>query len=176
MDVERSLRPALGNYASDDRFWDREREVGEIGAYLADGQSVLVTGPRRVGKTSVVRRVLAELGPSGRALFVDVEQHDDPTEMFAALAAEASDDAGFWRLIGRRFAKRIGHAADRLERVDVGVLKVELQAAMAGSWRDDARAIVEALAGADRPTVVAVDEFPLLVDGSWAATRRGPSC
>lgn len=51
-----------------------------------------------------------------------------------------------------------------MEAVQVGLLKVELQAAMAGSWRDDARAIVEAMAGADRPTVLAVDELPLLVD------------
>jgi hypothetical protein len=161
---EEPLRPALGNYAAGERFWDRRREVGEITAYLVDGQSVLVTGPRRVGKTSVVHRVLAELGPSTTALFVDVEQHADPTEMFAALAAAASGDPGFWGRIGGWFGKRLGGVFDRVESVDLGVLKVELQAAMAGSWRDDAHAIVEALAAADKPTVVAVDELPLLVD------------
>lgn len=35
--------------------------------------------------------------------------------------------------IGRRFAKRLAHAADRLESLDLGFLEVELQAAMAGS-------------------------------------------
>jgi uncharacterized protein len=161
---EATLTPALGNYAAGERFWDREREVSEIVGYLVAGQGVLVTGPRRVGKTSVVRRVLSEVGPSTDALFIDVEQHRDPTEMFAALAAAASSDAGFWRRIGKWFGKRLGGAADHIEAVNLGVVKVDLQAAMAGSWRDDARAIVGALAEADRPTVVAVDEFPLLVD------------
>lgn len=166
------LRPALGNYAAGERFWDRKQEVADIAGYLADGQSVLVTGPRRVGKTSVVRRVLGELGPSATGLFIDVEQHADPTEMFAALAAEASRDAGFWRRLGKRFSKRVESMVDRVDSVDVGVLKVELQAAMAGSWRDDGRAIVEALAESGTPTVVAVDEFPLLVD---RVLRRDPA-
>lgn len=74
--------------------------------------------------------------------------------------------------IGRWFGKRLGGAVDRLESVDLGMLKVELQAAMAGSWRDDAHAIVEALAAADKPTVVAVDELPLLVD---RVLRRDPA-
>ncbi len=172
MTADGPLRPALGNYAAGDRFWDRTREVGDISAYLADGQSVLVTGPRRVGKTSVVRRVLAGLDPSIRTLFIDVEHHDDPTEMFAALAAAASGDAGFWRRIGAWFGKRLGAAADGVDTVDLGVLKVELQAAMAGSWRDDARAIVGALAAQSSSTIVAIDELPLLVE---RVLRRDPA-
>jgi hypothetical protein len=97
-----------------------------------------------------------------RTLFVDVEQYADPAEMFAALAAAASGDEGFWQRVGQWFGKRLDDAADRLEKVDLGVVKVELQAAMAGNWRDDARAVVEALA--EQPTVVALDELPLLVN------------
>jgi hypothetical protein len=164
MDRPHELSPALGNYAAGERFWDREREVQEIVRLLGDGQSVLLTGPRRVGKTSVVHRVLAHLEPPTKALFVDAEQYATPAEMFAALGAAASGDAGFWGRIRAWFGKRMGDTVDRLEQVDLGVLKVELQAAMAGSWRDDARAIVRALAEAEHPTVVAVDELPLLLD------------
>ncbi|MDQ6726754.1 MAG: hypothetical protein M3066_11405 [Actinomycetota bacterium] len=160
-----TLRPALGNYASGDRFWDRVREVAEVRSYLTDGQGVVLTGPRRVGKTSVVRRVLEEMSASSVTVFVDVEQHATPGEMFAGIAAAlAGADLGFWHRISGWFGKRLGEAADRVEAVQVGLLKIELQAAMAGSWRDDARAIVEAMAGADRPTILAVDELPLLVD------------
>ena len=160
-----TLQPALGNYASGDRFWNRQREVAEIRAYLADGQGVLLTGPRRVGKTSVVRRVLEDMSASSSCVFVDVEQHDTPGEMFAGIAAAlAGADVGFWHRITAWFGKRLGDTAERVEALQVGLLKVELQAAMAGSWRDDARAIVGAMAGADQPTVLAVDELPLLVD------------
>jgi len=167
-----ALLPALGNYAAGERFWNREREVQEITSYLADGQGVLLTGPRRVGKTSVVHRVLAGLGPAATPLFVDVQQHSNPTEMFAALAAAAGDDTGVWQRIRGWFGKRLGDTVDRLESIDLGVLKVELQAAMAGSWSDDGRAIVGALAEAGSPTVVAVDELPLLVD---RVLKRDPS-
>ncbi len=166
-----TLPAALGNYAAGERFWDREREVAEISGYLTGGQSVLVTGPRRVGKTSVVRRVLSDIGPSMDTLFIDVEQHNDPVEMFASMAAAASGSAAFWRRIGTWFGKRLSGVADRIDAINLGVVKVDLQAAMAGSWRDDGRAIVEALAGGDRPTVIAIDEFPLLVDRTLREDR-----
>lgn len=112
----------------------------EITSYLADGQSVLLTGPRRVGKTSVVHRVLADMASQTRTLFIDAEDHASPTEMFAALATVASRDARVWLRIRRWFGKRLGDVVDRVETVDLGVLKVELQAAMAGSWVRDSQA------------------------------------
>lgn len=157
------LLPALGNYAAPDRCWGRARETADIAGYLRAGTSVLVRGPRRIGKTSVVHAVLAGLAPI-RTLFIDVEHHDDPTEMFAALAAAASADTGVLDRMRAWFGKRLGSTFDRVEAVGVGALKVEFHAAMAGSWRDDARAIVAALAADDEPVVIAVDELPLLVD------------
>ncbi len=155
------LHPALGNYAAGDRFWDREREVREVLGYLTYGQGVLLTGPRRVGKTSVVHRVLAGLPSPMQGLFLDVEHHDSATEMFAALgAAAAAADGNLWHRLAAWFGKRLSS----VDKVEVGRLKIDLQAAMAGSWRDDAQAIVAAIADADHQTVVAIDELPLLVD------------
>lgn len=163
MEAFPELRPALGNYAAGDRFWDREREVREVTAYLTDGTSVLITGPRRVGKTSVVRRVLDGMAPA-RTVFVDVEHHASPTELFASLGAAASGDAGTWKGVRGWFGRRIGDLADRIEGLELGMVKIQLQAAMGEGWRNDASAIVRALAGGDGPAFVAIDELPLLVN------------
>lgn len=157
------LAPSLGNYAGPDRCWGRGRDIREIADYLLRGASVLVSGPRRIGKTSIIHSVLNALSPA-RAVFIDVEHLDDPTEMFAALAAAASADAGTWTRIRATFGKRLNDTVNRVEAVDFGVLKVDLHAAMSGSWRDDARAVVEALADSGQPVFVAVDELPLLID------------
>lgn len=157
------LAPALGNYAATDRLWGRDREVAEVAGYLRGGTSVLVSGPRRIGKTSIMHAVEDAVAPM-RTVFVDVENCADPTEMFASLAAVACADAGAWTRIRAWFGQRLDGALDRLDSVGVGVLKVELHAAMAGSWREDARAVVAALAAGTEPTVVIVDELPLLVD------------
>lgn len=159
------LRLALGNYAAGDRFWDREREVAEVLGYLAYGQGVVLTGARRVGKTSVVHRVLESLPAPMKGVFLDVEHFASATEMFAGLAATAAvADDGVWQRIRQRFGKRLTETLERVQKVEVGLVKVELQAAMAGSWRDDAQAVVAAMAEADHETVIAIDELPLLVD------------
>jgi hypothetical protein len=158
-----TLRPALGNYAAPDRCFGRERDIREIADYLLRGTSVLVSGPRRIGKTSIVRSVLALLEPA-RSVFLDVEHLDDPAEMFAALAAAASADAGTWERVREKFGKRMTEALNRVEAVDFGVLKIDLHAAFSGSWREDARSVIETLADSEQPVFVAVDELPLLVD------------
>ena len=163
MGCEPELGFSLGNYAAGERFWDRQREVAEISAYLRDGQSLLITGPRRVGKTSLVRAVLAGL-TEARTAFVDVEDLQSPAAFVASLGAEASRDAGTLERVRRWFGTRLGALAERTQGVEVGLLKVELQAAVAGSWRTDAVEIVRAVAGDGPRAVVAVDELPLLVN------------
>jgi hypothetical protein len=106
------LRSALGNYAAGESFWDRQCEVGEISQYLVDGHSVLVTGPRRVGKTSVVHTQTAVAGAltlEDAALLAD-DLVEDAAQRAATLRlvveilkhdAYLGREAGGWRFRSR---------------------------------------------------------------------------
>jgi hypothetical protein len=52
-----------GALALDEAFTDREREIKELRRDILNGQDVVVLGPRRFGKSSLVLRVAAELVP-----------------------------------------------------------------------------------------------------------------
>src|SRR5688572_4007032 len=54
-----------GALAIDDAFADRESEVQELKFDLLNGQDVVVFAPRRYGKSSLVWRVMAQLGAEG---------------------------------------------------------------------------------------------------------------
>ena len=50
----------FGDLALDDAFTDREDELRELTADMANGQNVLVYAPRRYGKSSLVLRAAQE--------------------------------------------------------------------------------------------------------------------
>jgi ABC-type sulfate/molybdate transport systems ATPase subunit len=71
-----ALESALGNVAQGARFWDRETEVQDMRSYLSSGTSLLLVGPRRIGKTSVLRRVLESVDTPH--VFVDAQAANVP--------------------------------------------------------------------------------------------------
>ncbi len=78
-----------GALALDDAFTDREHELAELVADIRNGQDVVVFGPRRYGKSSLLFRAVQELAPR-RVLVAYVDLMATPTkERFAARLAQA---------------------------------------------------------------------------------------
>lgn len=62
-----------GEAVSGEFFTDREKEARELKAELRSGQNIIIFSPRRYGKTSLIKKVLAELKREGMlALYVDL--------------------------------------------------------------------------------------------------------
>src|SRR3954452_12552783 len=68
-----------GPVALDEAFTDRETEVAELRRNALNGQDVVIFAPRRVGKTSLVRRVGQELGRR-KALVAEINLMFTPTK------------------------------------------------------------------------------------------------
>jgi len=47
------LQREAGNWVSGEKFWDREVEVQSFLEHLQEGANLLLTAPRRTGKTSL---------------------------------------------------------------------------------------------------------------------------
>ena len=82
----------FGDLALDEAFTDREEEVEELAADLRNGQNVLVYGPRRYGKTSLVLWA-SELALADGVLVGYCDLMKTPTkERFAAALAKTIYD------------------------------------------------------------------------------------
>jgi hypothetical protein len=78
-----------GALALDEAFTNRERELAELVADMRNGQDVVVFGPRRYGKSSLLFRAVQELAPR-RVLVAYVDLMATPTkERLAARLAQA---------------------------------------------------------------------------------------
>ena len=81
-----------GDLALDEAFTDREAELRELEADIRNGQNVVVTAPRRYGKSSLVWRAVQHLTAKG-VLVAQVDLMRAATkEQFAALLSRAIYD------------------------------------------------------------------------------------
>src|SRR5438270_9094565 len=69
----------FGSLALDEAFTDRSRELKELRSDILNGQDVVVIGPRRYGKSSLVLRAVAEVR-ARRALVAYVDVSTAPTK------------------------------------------------------------------------------------------------
>jgi DNA-binding transcriptional ArsR family regulator len=89
----------LTGYYGPEYFCDREKETGFILDNIRSGRSIVLTAPRRTGKTMLMMHVLAKLPPPARGIYLDIlpteNMNDFLNEFATALIRNISDRKGF---------------------------------------------------------------------------------
>ncbi|MCE2520388.1 MAG: AAA family ATPase [Alphaproteobacteria bacterium] len=155
------------NWVDGDRFFDREAELEALEERVRDGTHTLLTAPRRMGKTSVVRELLRRLANTVEfeTVFVDLEAAMDPADAVAEIGVQTRPLQGAWDRIKDGFANALQDVGERFEELALADIKVKLRAGIdAGNWPQRGDAVFSALAMSDRPVVLAVDELPILIN------------
>ncbi len=159
----------LGSKADGEAFFDREHERDDLWRHLEDNHVVL-SGPRRLGKTSLLQRLADEAAGQGLiAKLVDVGGVDMPAGFIDTLDRSLPDEtiAGHLRGAG----EALGAWMSRLRKVDVKLPGgvgggIELQAPPDAAWSEDARRLQERLSEA--PVLLLVDEVSVFVEKALA--------
>ena len=162
-----ALRKAGSSWVEGERFFDREVELDELAARVRDGTHTLLTAQRRMGKTSLVRELLRRLEKEGRfeTIFVDLEDAAEPADAIAEIGVQSRSSQGAWTRIKLGFANALREAGNRIDTLAVADVRVKLRAGIdSGNWRQRGDAVLAALAENERPTVLAIDELPILVN------------
>lgn len=154
-------------------FFDREAERRILTQHLLDGAHVLVTAPRRTGKSSLLRQVAQELEGKLDSLFIDVEGARSPADIFVALAAAAREKQAVWK----RMTSFLSRLIDRVDEVKIDEISIKLRDALETNWQAQADQLLRDLV-TEGELVVFVDELPillnrLLVDDKGEVTRDG---
>jgi len=154
---------------SPDELIDRERELTALLERAAGGRNSRLTGPRRFGKTTLLRRVLRDAEREGLIpVYIDLYGVITTADVSARLelAYERQLDGAL-----RRWFTALRRSLRPAGRVSAGIASVEVSAPPAGSSADDgARALLERLATPARlhektgqVVLVVFDEFQALL-------------
>jgi uncharacterized protein len=76
-------------YIGPDYFCDRSTETKQLLRDLTSGQSVTLTSVRRIGKTGLIRHVLAQLPKTHNGVYVDILATENLNDFFNVLATAA---------------------------------------------------------------------------------------
>ena len=126
------MRSSTGRWVSGTDFFDREPELRLLESRVRDGNHVLLTGQRRMGKTSIARELGRRLESEGwTALFTDVEDAAGPEDVIADIAQAVRPI----RSISSRFAATMGRWLDEnVEEISASDFRVQIRAGVSGSW------------------------------------------
>ena len=162
----------VGSPVTGDEFFDRDTELAELTGLLRLGASVLITAPRRIGKTSLLLELANRLGDEGAFLFVDVQSRTTEADAVLKLAETAAQHHDLRHVVADAFRNVLGTLFSRLDEVTLSELSVKLRDGIAPDWRSKADEILERLARAEKPVVVAFDELPILVSALLCGDDR----
>ncbi len=156
------MRLSTGRWVSGDDFFDRESELRVLKARVCDGNHVLLTGQRRMGKTSIARELGRRLEAEGWIfLFTDVEGATCPEDAIADIARAVHPV----RAISSRFATTMKRwVTGGLEEIGALDFRVKIRAGLdAGSWRRHGGELLHACASHDKPVLLVIDELPIFL-------------
>lgn len=156
------MRSSTGRWVSGDDFFGRDRELQVLEARVRDRNHVLLTGQRRMGKTSIARELGGRLERKGWVfLFADIEGAICAEDVVKSLA-EAVHPV---RPISSRLATGMRHwISESVEEVSAQDFGVKIRAGLdAGSWRTFGGQLLGECATHDKPVLLVLDELPIFL-------------
>ena len=157
------MRSATGRWVSGDDFFGRDLELQLLEEKVGDRNHVLLTGQRRMGKTSVAQELGRRLQTQGWVfLFTDVEGATCAEDVIANIAQAIHPV----RPLLLRFADGIERwFNDMVEEVSALDFRVKIRAGLnTGNWKRYGDKLIGHCAEHDRPVLLVIDELPIFLN------------
>ena len=156
------MKSSTGRWVSGENFFDRETDLKILKQHVHDYNHILLTGQRRMGKTSIMQELGRQLQDDGWTfLFCDVEAAKYPEDVIAEIAYSAhavqSSLKHFIGGMGRWIGKRI-------EEVDVYNFRIKIRAGIdAENWKHHGKNLLRDCAKNEKPVLLVIDELPIFL-------------
>jgi hypothetical protein len=159
---ESKLKRATGNWVVGDQFWDRKVELDLFIERLNEGAHLLLTAPRRIGKTSLMKEAARRLEDRYLCLYIDLQKAESASDAIVELSLAAHCYKPAWDRIVSVFQHTL---KDTIETVKLKDLSISLRSGLTpDNWRAKGDQLLEILAEQDRPVVLFLDEVAILVN------------
>ena len=131
--------------------------------HVRNRNPVLLSGQRRMGKTSVARELGRRLEREGWAFsFADVERAASAEDVIAKIAEALHPVRGLASRLVERWARAFTENVEQLSAYEFGL---KFRAGMtAGAWPRQGESIIRSCAEYDQPILLVIDELPIFLN------------
>ena len=159
------MRSSTGRWVSGEDFFDREPELRLLESRVRDGNHVLLTGQRRMGKTSVARELGRRLETQGWVfLFTDVEGATSEKDVIAGLANAVQPVRPILSRFTGTMRRWLGEQVEKVDEISASDFRVKFRTGLrAGNWRYRGEQLIHACAAHDQPVLLVIDELPIFL-------------
>ena len=156
------MRLSTGRWVSGDDFFNRDAELRVLEARVRDGNHTLLTGQRRMGKTSIVRELGRRLEQDGWTfLFADVEDAAGPEDFLADVVKATYPVRSISARISDGMKRWFGEHVE-----EIGALEFRMKFRSGlnpGNWRHHGETVVNNLAEHNQSVLMVIDELPMFL-------------
>jgi hypothetical protein len=162
------MKLSIGKTATGDNFFLRDDIVDEIYEALEEGQNLLLSAPRRVGKTSIIHYIKDNPADEYYCVYVDTEDVSDSQTFFKVLLKAIFDIENKNRFLKtiEKAGKKIKGFLSSIDNVEVGGVKIDFNE-KADEKLDYYEKFKDFLEKADldnRKILLMIDEFPVTIE------------
>lgn len=169
MESTKAMNNIAGPPVEGSDFFGRKRDIENLRALLLN-HDILLLGPRRTGKTSIARRIMAEVGAEGwRAIEINIASCNDERSFLDKLVtALFSEFATFTERARNALVKPLTAIRDRIKSVSItvseaGSLDINLHNGDREDWTKVASELISLLGQTKGKSLIYIDELPILM-------------
>lgn len=151
----------IGSPVHGHNLWDREREIRDTWKAL-ETSSVLISSPRRFGKTSIMLNLVDNPQSGWEAHYLDVEWVKGAEDFVAEIIAKLSQERRLRKLLDG-VTGALGTAIAKIDELGFADFKISLRESLEEGWQDKGKALISNLEKAEKKHIIIADELPLLV-------------
>lgn len=159
----------IGPPVEGEDFFGREKEIRQANRLLDQNHSLLLSAPRRIGKSSLAKRLIEEKRKQGwKCVYIDLEE-TTIEEGFLRLVIEEFKNNGIWKQFAKGMSEGLASLLNRIEKVSVGPLDINI-----GKKEDqeDLYKNLKELIRHEEDTFIVIDELTLFL-GTLSKSDNG---
>lgn len=150
----------IGPPVEGEDFFGREKEIRKANRLLDSNHSLLLSAPRRIGKSSLAKRLIEEKKQQGwKCVYIDLEE-TTTEEGFLRLVIEAFKENGIWKQLAEGMSKGLVSVLDRIEKISLGPVNLNIGKR---EEQEDLYKNLKELIKHDEDTFIVVDELTLFL-------------
>ena len=162
----RDFRPILGNAARKDQFFPRPKIRKDILEALELNQNLLISSPRRVGKTSVLLNLIDEPDDRFYTVYINTESIDNSDKFFQCILSEVFnlDHLDQFEKFGKETRQLFKMWGERIASIKIAGNGIDLRPGEKDSSFDQLKQFLAEVNLEGKQIVLLLDEFPVTLE------------